>query len=461
MEIYSPLEDQDWDGYETLNGIKERILEQLRLEKMNVSKGLLDFNKYDDLMKYLKENYVTNSRAELMGYKWVIKRIELPKIKWGSKWWEVINCFVSEEPVRRDVFEGNPELVEQSISSKDLRHSLQTLRRFMKSLGYSHDDYVDDYIKYLRDELLQYKMCEAWEVLKYLLWLHDKYWTHDRGKWHFRGEKGWHEILYCLDSDSSEIPWYFFLQDGCPNSEDLAYLLLVVREQSQDVSKGQNQVIWEKHKEAVQAIREQSQDVSEGCKSYEYDKLEALYGKNILENIQWNKDMIIEYMKKNCVKIENSRELWYDWQEVKITLPSIKWFKWETFEFFISKNKVRRAKLESYSYKLSTYNYIWKLFVYMYGFMQELEGVKEKRDLNYEHDFCYSRGGSKLVEPRCASMWEVLKYIVGIGEKDKFRFTKPKEIWNVYLAGWGLFTYFFPAPYGEIAKKWHLFIPLR
>lgn len=127
---------------------------------------------------------------------------------------------------------------------------------------------------------------------------------------------------------------------------------------------------------------------------------------NNFEELKWNPDKVIADLEENHMKVddENVEMYWYKGKIVHVELPSVWWFKWDKFDYFISDEVIN---IDDYKKIKWTINYhtersFWKflnnLNKYMQQFWIELDTQKVyvwwwqevREDYVYGIDYRYS-----------------------------------------------------------------------
>ena len=163
---------------------------------------------------HLKENCVkVEENVEYMWYKWKKVHIDLPEIKWKFEWFK-FEYFVSNESVRQDTFQSNPELEEKSYSMKDVCGLLWAMNRYMKAMGVITDSIPN--LKFWQTN--RHSTCKAWDYLKQIAWLDSWYWLNDK-------KVDWEENL-CVVAWSCVGEDCLFDFDGHDDSEAKLFLKL-------------------------------------------------------------------------------------------------------------------------------------------------------------------------------------------------------------------------------------------
>ena len=130
------------------------------------------------IIKDLKEKYLKENDAEIMGNEWKEVHITLPAV-WNFEWFK-IDYFVSDKKVDNYYFESNPELEKNLKSMKDICEILKAVNRYMAELWVETDgdmDYEKD-LQYWRGA--KWVECGAWDCLKEITGLDRWYWTSDK-----------------------------------------------------------------------------------------------------------------------------------------------------------------------------------------------------------------------------------------------------------------------------------------
>ena len=163
MEEWKQLSDRE----------KDELLEMLKQEKAERVKRIKEV-----VLKDLKNHVKIKENEEMMWYKWKIVTLSLPAV-WDF-WWYEFSYFVSDEKVRRDDFEKNPELENKSYSMREIWKMLQAFKEYMKECGVEIDWDVD-YEKDLKCWQSDIDRFEVIDCLKSIGWLDDWWcWLKDK-----------------------------------------------------------------------------------------------------------------------------------------------------------------------------------------------------------------------------------------------------------------------------------------
>ena len=164
----------------------------------------------------------------------------------------------------------------------------------------------------------------------------------------------------------------------------------------------------------INSIIEQWKTLSEN----EQSKLLAmLQQKNFTEqinNLKWDKDKIIDYLKTKCFeKKEWVTEYWEVWTHYYLTLPTANWSEYKKIEWFTSKRRVTKKeyeKNETWKSNSSTVEEIsTKILWNIHNFLWEL-GVSEDVNMNFakelfQRDYCDTWLSLKEVTGLIDSYW--------------------------------------------------------
>ncbi len=189
---------------------------------------------------------------------------------------------------------------------------------------------------------------------------------------------------------------------------------------------------WREWKEKLKSIIESMSDErkDELLKMLQQDKRERTnLIKTQKENPElfWNKDKVLEKLKKDCVKVEeNADMMWYKWRIVHINLPAIGSFKWFKFDYFVSDKKLLWDDIENDSKiekKLQSTEKFEKLLSSLKDFMK---GYWIKVDEGFEYDEMFNFSGHFYYE--CEG-WKVLTDITWDFDRDNddFYFLRNKD----------------------------------
>lgn len=130
----------------------------------------------DKIIKNLKKKVEVEEDVDYMWYKWKKVRINLPAV-WNFEWFK-FEYFVSNATVYKEDFESNPELKNKSYSVKDVWKLLRTINKYMNAMGVV-TDWDMDYKNDLKEWKTKKCRCNAWNCLKDIAWLDNRYWLKD------------------------------------------------------------------------------------------------------------------------------------------------------------------------------------------------------------------------------------------------------------------------------------------
>jgi len=92
------------------------------------------------------------------------------------------------------------------------------------------------------------------------------------------------------------------------------------------------------------------------------------------EELKWNPDKVIADLKKNHMKVDENVEMcWYKGKIVHIELPSVWWFEWYRFDYFISDEVVEVDTYNNikWTIKYHTKRSFWKFLNNLNRYMQQ------------------------------------------------------------------------------------------
>mgnify|MGYP007013871630 CR=1 FL=1 len=149
-------------------------------------------------------------------------------------------------------------------------------------------------------------------------------------------------------------------------------------------------------------------------------------GRGWEKNLDWDTDAILNDLKENHVKIEDTEMMWYKWKKVHIELPSYRNFEWFNSDYFVSDGLVKKGDLDrpicdEFVTKSCSMSDISKLLQAMNRYMAE-HGVDNDWDMDYEKELWEGN------RPTC-NAWEYLKSIIWL--KDWFWLKDGNVAWKI------------------------------
>ena len=182
QEILDALNDITTDQIEAIwQALFEQEQKKIEHEKAEQKKAE-QFNELywdkEKILKNLKENCVkVEENVEMMWYEWEKVHINLPAV-WHFEWFK-FEYFVSDEYVYKIDFESNSELEEKSYSMKEVWELLKAMNGYMQAMGVETDGDMD-YENNLKYWETHNNSRKAWDYLKQIAWLNERYWLSDK-----------------------------------------------------------------------------------------------------------------------------------------------------------------------------------------------------------------------------------------------------------------------------------------
>lgn len=148
---------------------------------------------------------------------------------------------------------------------------------------------------------------------------------------------------------------------------------------------------------------------------------ENIMNQESIENLKWNKEKILKYLKTKCIyKKEWVEEYWEKWTHYYLTLLSVNWFECKKLDWFVSDRKVTIKEYErneewksnsAEAEEIST-NILWN----MRNFLKEL-GISE--DINKD----FFKELFRNWRYTCKT-WTSLKKVTGLDDWYRLKDTK-------------------------------------
>jgi hypothetical protein len=169
------------------------------------------------------------------------------------------------------------------------------------------------------------------------------------------------------------------------------------------------------------------------------------------EQLRWNPYNVVVDLKKNYLKVEENVEMYgYKWKIVHIELPSVGWFKWYKFDYFISDEDVYLDIYNSIMWnmrnhtKLSFASFLNNLNDYMQQFDIKLDYARWKsRYQGYAYDMDY-----RYTHKNSCEIWDYVRILL------------EGYLWSCRLGGSMLFMWWddfcFDAKWSVWVKYWYI-----
>lgn len=182
---------------------------------------------------------------------------------------------------------------------------------------------------------------------------------------------------------------------------------------SEEIKKEAESQIIDNFNKASEIYLNKIKEKIELAESKEEKRLQEEY-----ERLQifWNKEKILENLKKSVRVEENVEVMWFEWKNIHINLPAVWKFKWFKFDYFVSDYSCSKAYFEKNSkyenrwFEKRSYSMkeVWELLKAMNKYMQAM-GVETDWGMDYENDLKYW----EIHNEKCYA-WDCLKNILGL-----------------------------------------------